>query len=50
MALLVPNTTYTVNGVTVKEKIIPDKTRWKSAEKAANAGFSAGSHIKKRKS
>ena len=49
MALLVPNTTYTVNGVTVKEKIIPDKTRWKSAEKAANAGFSAGSLYKKEK-
>lgn len=47
MALLTPNTTYKINGVTVNEKIIPDGTRWKDATKAKNAGFSAGSLYKK---
>ena len=28
MAKLTPNTTYTVNGVKISEKIIPDGTRW----------------------
>ena len=45
--LLTPNATYTVNGVTVKEKIIPDGTRWKDAAKAKAAGFSANSLYKK---
>lgn len=47
MALLKPNQIYTMNGVTVNEKIIPDGTRWRDATKAANAGFSAGSLYKK---
>lgn len=47
MALLTPNTTYNINGVTVNEKIIPDGTRWKDAQKAVNAGFSANSLYKK---
>lgn len=47
MALLTPNTVYTMNGVTVNEKIIPDGTRWKDATKAVKAGFSAGSLYKK---
>lgn len=47
MAILTPNETYTVNGVTVNEKIIPDGTRWKSASKAAAAGFSVNSLYKK---
>lgn len=47
MALLTPNATYKMNGVTVKEKIIPDGTRWKDATKAKNAGFSANSLYKK---
>lgn len=44
---LKPNTTYTMNGVTVNEKIIPDGTRWKSASKAKKAGFDAGDLYKK---
>lgn len=44
---LTPNRTYKINGVTVKEKIIPDGTRWTDAKKAAAAGFSAGSLYKK---
>lgn len=47
MAKLTPNTVYTINGVTVNEKIIPDGTRWKDAGKAKEAGFSAGSLYKK---
>lgn len=47
MAKLTPNAVYTMNGVTVNEKIIPDGTRWKDATKAAKAGFSAGSLYKK---
>lgn len=46
MALLKPNTTYKMNGVTVKEKIIPDGTRWKSATKAKSAGCGANSLYK----
>lgn len=49
MALLKPNTTYTMIGVPVNEKIIPDGTVWKDAAKAKNAGFSAGSLYKKQK-
>ena len=44
---LKPNTTYTMNGVTVNEKIIPDGTRWKDATKAKKAGFNAGDLYKK---
>lgn len=47
MALLQPNATYKVNGVTVKEKIIPDGTRWKDANKAKSSGFSANALYKK---
>ncbi len=47
MALLTPNETYTLNGVTINEKIIPDGTRWKNADKAKAAGFSANSLYKK---
>ncbi len=47
MALLTPNHMYIVNGVCVKEKIIPDGTRWKNAAKAAKAGFSANALYKK---
>lgn len=47
MALLTPNATYKVNGVTVKEKIIPDGTRWQDGNKAKKAGFSAGELYKK---
>ena len=42
MAILTPNATYKMNGVTIHEKIIPDGTAWKDASKAAKAGFSAG--------
>ena len=42
MALLKPNSTYIMNGVAVKEKIIPDGTVWKDATKAKKAGSSAG--------
>lgn len=47
MALLTPNVTYEMNGVTVNEKIIPDGTRWKDGSKAKAAGFSAGNLYKK---
>lgn len=47
MALLTPNKTCTVNGVTLNEKIIPDGTRWKDGTKAKAAGFSANSLYKK---
>ena len=47
MALLTPNSTFQLNGVTVREKIIPDNTRWKDGNKAKAAGFSAGSLYKK---
>lgn len=47
MAKLTPNAVYTMNGVTIREKIIPDGTRWKDAGKADRAGFSAGSLYKK---
>lgn len=47
MALLTPNTVYTMNGVKISEKIIPDGTVWKDAVKAKAAGFAAGSLYKK---
>lgn len=47
MALLTPNATYKMNGVTVNEKIIPDGTKWKDGNKAKAAGFSAGNLYKK---
>lgn len=43
---LTPNATATVNGLTIHEKIIPDGTRWKDADKARKAGFSANSLYK----
>lgn len=45
--MLTPNETYTLNGVTINEKIIPDGTRWKDATKAQKAGFEPGSLYKK---
>lgn len=45
--MLTPNETYTLNGVTINEKIIPDGTRWKDAAKAQKAGFEPGSLYKK---
>ncbi len=47
MAKLTPNDVYTMNGVTINEKIIPDGTRWKDATKAVKAGFSANALYKK---
>lgn len=47
MALLTPNAVFQMNGVTVKEKIIPDGTRWKDAAKAKAAGFAANDLYKK---
>ena len=44
---LTPNATFQMNGVTVKEKIIPDGTRWKDAVKAKAAGFAANDLYKK---
>lgn len=49
VAKLTPNATYTVNGVTINEKIIPDGTRWLDATKAKKAGFSAGALYKSQK-
>lgn len=45
--MLTPNCIFKINGVTVNEKIIPDGTVWKDAEKARRAGFGAGSLYKK---
>lgn len=42
-----PNATYTVNGVRVQEKIIPDGTVWKDDAKARAAGFRKGNLYKK---
>lgn len=47
--ILLPNYTYTINGVTVKEKIIPDETRWKDAKKASSNGFKVGNLYKEQK-
>ena len=47
MAILKPNSSYTVNGVKVSEKIIPDGARGKSDDKAVKAGFKAGTLYKK---
>lgn len=47
MAKLTPNAVYTMNGVTINEKIIPDGSRWTDAAKAKAAGFAAGSLYKK---
>lgn len=47
MALLTPNTIYKINGVKVCEKIIPDGTRWKDANKAIKSGFAANALYKK---
>ena len=47
MALLTPNATYQMLGVTVNEKIIPDGARWTDAAKAVAAGFQPGSLYKK---
>lgn len=47
MATLKPNTTYTVNGVLVNEKIIPDDMIWTNHAKATAAGFGVGSPYKK---
>ena len=49
VAKLTPNASYTVNGVTIREKIIPDGTRWVDATKAKKAGFSAGALYKSQK-
>lgn len=49
MALLTPNSTYYMNGVLVKEKIIPDGTRWTNATAAEKAGFTKGSLYKKQR-
>lgn len=47
MARLTPNCEYVINGVTIREKIIPDSTRWKDAAKAEKAGFEEGDRYKK---
>lgn len=46
MGKITPNFTYTINGVQVKEKIIPDTMKWTNATQAKNAGFSIGSKYK----
>lgn len=45
--MLTPNATYTMNGVKIREYIIPDGYRWKDAAKARAAGFDPGSLFKK---
>ena len=45
--MLTPNATYTMNGVKVREFIIPDGYRWKDDAKAKAANFAPGSLYKK---
>lgn len=46
--MLTPNHVYqTPNGLTVKEKIIPDGTKWQNEAKAKAAGFKVGDLYKK---
>ena len=47
MEKLTPNAVFSINGVTISEKIIPDGTRWKDSAKAKKSGFSDGSLYKK---
>ena len=49
MALLAPNSIYNMNGVMVKEKIIPDGVRWTNATNAEKAGFTRGDLYKKQR-
>ena len=44
--MLTPNEVYTMHGVTVREKIIPDGTRWQNDEKAKRVGFASGQFFK----
>ncbi len=46
MALLTPDYTYTLNGVLVRVKLLPDGTRWKDGAKAGKAGYRAGDPYK----
>lgn len=46
--MLTPNCTYTMNGVLVREKIIPDGTRWTDDAKAKKAGFSGAGELYKK--
>ena len=39
MNFLVPDKIYTLNGVTVYQKLLPDGEKWKDPEKAKAAGF-----------
>ena len=43
---MTPNSTYVLNGVTVKEKIVPDGAKWTIASNAKAEGFSVGSAFK----
>lgn len=40
------NSIYTLNGVTISERIIPDNMRWTNASAAKSAGFSLGALYK----
>ena len=46
MALLTPDYTYTLNGVLVRVKLLPDGTRWKDGAKARKAGYRTGDPYK----
>ena len=46
--MLTPNATYTINGVKVNEKIIPDGTLWKDDAKAKRAGFTGKGDVYKK--
>lgn len=49
MSLITPNFIYTINTVTINEKIIQDGTRWKDSAKAYLAGFYLNALYKKEK-
>ena len=47
--MLTPNTTFYMNGVLIREKIIPDGTKWTNAGMAAAAGFKKGNLYKEQR-
>jgi len=47
--MISPNSTYYMNGILVREKIIPDGTKWTNAKYATAAGFKVGQLYKAQK-
>ena len=47
--MITPNSTYYLNGVLIREKIIPDGTKWTNSALANGAGFKVGQLYKAQK-